>query len=239
MKRFTAIIISLFLILRFSPQKTAYAGENFAQIITDNAVLYGDSALSIPLFVLPYSYFVKVISTYGDYSLIEYMDGEEVPFIRGYVRICDLSPVQERPQTLFPFVKETINENCLAYKSSSFDKPYSITEGSSFFYYGTLDREEGNTFFFGYLISPYGDKELYYIPSSAINGPSIPTLAIITAPVEETTGAEETDDRNNNLWTTLQTVLIVAISVVAVCIVYLLFKPSKTVDGTIELDEGE
>ncbi len=89
--------------------------NSYACILTDNAFFYASRNEKRGLFLLPESYFVKVLSVDGDYCRIEYLyDDSHVKKITGYAKTSDLTFVDYTPQNPYLYhlfeVHYTIND---------------------------------------------------------------------------------------------------------------------------------
>ena len=98
-------VISLFpLSGLFSARYYAEAGETrYSRVLSENVILYMDSSLTVPWFVLPYGYYVKVLSINGVSAKVEYRgDNPAKPSAKGYVATDELNITEEVPQVVYP-----------------------------------------------------------------------------------------------------------------------------------------
>ncbi len=231
MKKFIFVIFAISLLAVF-PAKTAYSDEEikYSRILSDDVVLYMDANLTKPWFTLPYSYYVKVLSV-GSYSVkVEYKGGDAIhPSVKGYIELDKFSLAKEEPTAPYPNSSFTIGENCLLYKDTGYTYAETITENSIIDFYGINVRPSGETYVYGYVSTASGDNYMGYILQSAILNFALPILPVEVVKPEESVSenkpASESPKTSNALGDNLQIIIIVGISVVAISIVYLLFKP--------------
>ena len=114
MKRFLfAALSSLFLFLSLAfpaPPKNALAeGEAYACILGENTYLYETERDSRGLFILPQSYYVKLLETGETYAYVEYLaDGAYTKPVRGYCKRTKLTPVDYLPQNPYLYKSFTV-----------------------------------------------------------------------------------------------------------------------------------
>ena len=213
------------------PHSTAYAEEmRYSRVLTENVTLYMDSSLTIPWFNLPVGYYVKVLSINHTTVKVEYKsDVSSKPSVKGYLDIEHLSLCSETPQTLYPSLVLTVNQTCLLYKDVDFTLSETIAQNSTVDFYGIIEKSGGNKYIYGFITATSGDKYVGYIPFSAVYDFTIPSLPIDTQTESVPSSAPVTSEIqvNNNLGNSLQIVIIIAVSLVAVSIVYILFRPTK------------
>lgn len=206
------------------------AGEKYSRILSEDVVMYMDSSLSVPWFTLPYSYYVKVLSVSGTSAKVEYRgDNPSKPSAKGYIKTEELNFVEEAPQTLYPAVTLTVNQTCLLYKDSDFTITETVTQNSTADYYGTLTRHNGEKYIYCLVNTTSGDKYLGYMSINSVFSFSIPTLKVEeeSVSVEESEPVSEVNSAVSSAGgNSVQIVIIIAVSAVAISIVYLLFRPS-------------
>ena len=202
----------------------------FSRILDENVVLYMDSALSLPWFTLPYGYYVKVIN-FGTSSVkVEYKsDSPLYPSVTGYIRAADANSC-ETPHSPYPNSNFTVGQSCLYYKDTNFFYSGTVTENSSLEFYGTVTRQTGEVYVFGYVTAASGDRFIGFVPASALINFVAPRLFVEKKEESSSASEEQSEEKEqtpNALGDNLQMIIIVGISVVAISIVYLLFRPSK------------
>lgn len=233
MKKFILALFAVALLF-LSPVTHATADEKteYSRILGDSVILYMDANLSKPWFTLPYSYYVKVLSI-GTYSVkVEYKSGDALrPSVKGYIEIDKLNLSKSEPTAPYPNSSFTIGENCLLYKDTAFTFAETITENSSIDFYGISVKQNGDSYVYGYVSTASGDNYMGYILQSAILNFAMPILPVEVVKPEESviqsdSLSEKTDSNQNALGDNLRIIIIVGISVIAISIVYLLFRPS-------------
>lgn len=207
-----------------------------------------DSSFSNTHFLIPQTYFVEVFSKTGDYYEAQYLG------TRGYIRKGDVEFVSGTPQT--PFANKisfrVFAQNGLNLRSSPKESegianrlttiPFLETNLQ---YIGMIEGEEaisnrGNIWYYcnyfrmdetltGYVYAGYCDM----LSSITQNTENLP---VITEPSFEQLAVKDEvsdigDGSLNNLSKRSQILIIVAVSLPALIILYLLFKPTKIVAG--------
>ncbi|MBE5742812.1 MAG: hypothetical protein E7360_05830 [Clostridiales bacterium] len=241
MKKFIALF-SIIILFNFSSPLVKADDVRYSRIISSDVVLYMDSSLTIPWFTLPLGYYVKVLSINASTVKVEYKgDSQSKPSVKGYLSVDNLSLCEEIPQTLSPNLVLTVNQTTLLYKDVDFSLTETIGQNSTVDFYGVFEKNGGNKYIYGLVTASSGDKYVGYLPFSSVYEFTVPSL-----PIEEETESVPTLESsstempaNNYLGETLQLVIIIAVSLVAISIVYVLFRPSKTKarDEVISLNE--
>lgn len=127
MKQFILSFLLLFSVLSataypYANPTQAQATENssYACILDDNAYLYATSNERSGLFLLPKTYYVKVLSVQTDYTKVEYStDGEHTKKLTGYCKTEQLTFVDYVPNE--PYFYSTFE---LTYRIDDSDKRY-------------------------------------------------------------------------------------------------------------------
>ncbi|MDY2880567.1 MAG: hypothetical protein SOT34_06505 [Candidatus Borkfalkiaceae bacterium] len=230
MKRLLLLFLTALALTASSPLSArAEETPTYSRVLDEETILYMDAALSVPWFTLPYSYYVRVISVGTTSVKVEYKcDSPLRPSVKGYVALSSLNLTDEIPSAPYPNVSFTVRETCLLYKDVAFTYTETVTENSTVDFYGVTVRPSGEKFLFGYVTVRSGDRYVGYLPVSAVSSFVVPRL-----PVEQKKESaveslpEKTEKANDLLGDNLQIVIIVAVSVVAISVVYLLFRPSR------------
>lgn len=250
MKKFIAALCAAVLLSTGVQPLQATADElKYSRILSDGVVLYMDAGMTTPWFTLPYSYYVKIISVSGASAKVEYKsDNPSKPSAKGYILSSELNLVDAIPSVAYPSLVLTVNQNCMLYKDTDFTLTETVTQNSTIEFYGIFTRRNGDRYIYGYVNASSGDKYIGYISVGAVYDFTVPELPVekpTLEPVESTSEKESESVKNDATFgNNLQILLIVAISVVAVSIVYLLFRPTpvKVKDEVItrsEFDEEE
>lgn len=226
-------LLLLATIFTFCPSTIAYAEEvKFSRIVENDVTLYIDPSLTMEWFTLPVGYYVKVLSVSHTGAKVEYKcDNPTKPSAKGYIAIDHLNIVDSIPSTPYPSLILTVNQNCMLYKDIDLTISEMVTQNSTIDYYGLLTKPNGEKYVYGYVTTSSGDKYVGYVPVSAIKDFVIPSLPL-TYPSKDTLNSEltfsESKPVTNTLGNSLQLVIIIAVSIIAISVVYLLFKPSST-----------
>ncbi|MBQ8726022.1 MAG: hypothetical protein IJY84_02850 [Clostridia bacterium] len=241
MKKFILLLLVLFAFQ--APTFSVKAdGERYSRVLTDGVMLYIDSTLTVEWFTLPVGYYVKVLTVNHSSTKVEYKsDNPSKPSAKGYISNEHLNIVDEIPSVLYPNLILTVNQNCLMYKDADFSITETVTQNSTLDFYGTLTRNNGEKLIYGLVNTSSGDKYIGYVPTTAVHSFTPPSLPIITDSESASESENESspeDQTSDGLGNTLQIVIIVAVSIVAISIVYLLFKPAPNPkDEVLTLDD--
>ena len=220
----------------------------YARIMNNQTCIYYSTAdLTNPMFLLPETYFVELISETEDgFYYARYND------IYGYVKKEQVKPINETPQAPFltnisfrVFVPSGANLRSSPYNLGVTNLVYSIPFlETNLLYYGISTGEEaiskkGNIWYYckyflnnlsytGYLYSPLCDCLSEIMPNNEefeyIEGP------LVFKEISEIISTNELE----SLSPTMQTIIIVAISLPCLLFIYLLFKPSKIAESNSE-----
>ncbi len=239
------LILLLLTVLSIAPKSSVALADSvkYSRILTEDVILYIDSSLTIEWFTLPVGYYVRVLSINHSSVKVEYKsDNPSKPSAKGYISTEHLNVVEEIPPVLYPNLVLTVNQNCMLFKDIDMSISETVTQGSTVDYYGIFQRSNGENYVYGLVSTPSGDKYVGYIPSSAVYDFAPPSLPIIveSSSIEESVEqSEESQSAKNELGNSLQIIIIIAVSLIAVSVVYLLFKPSPTSckDGAFTSDD--
>ena len=231
MKKLILLLILTLIPLNFSADAKA-DGVKYSRVLTDNVKLYIDSSLTMEWFTLPVGYYVKVISVSTSSAKVEYKcDNPSKPSTKGYIATEHLNIVDEVPTTLFPSLVLTVNQNCMLFKDVDLTISETVTQNSTIDFYGITVKPNGEKYIYGFVTTTSGDKYVGYLQSSAVYDFIVPSLPINETSSEsliESSSSLEEQPVKNGLGNSLQLVIIIAVSVIAISVVYLLFKPAST-----------
>ena len=230
MKRFI-LFFALLLTISFPNLSAKAEGVRYSQILTEGVTLYIDSTLTIKWFELPVGYYVKVLSVSHSSAKVEYKsDNSNIPSAKGYISTEHLNIVDTVPQIVFPSCSFTLNQNCLLYKDTDLTLSETVTQGSVIEYYGIIRKNDGKSYVYGFVRTLSGDEYVGYVLSSCLTDFQIPFLPIEKEEETVDSSSQPSSDitPSDSLPNTLQLVVIIAVSIVAISIVYLLFKPSSS-----------
>lgn len=216
---------------------TVFAADNsapkyeYARILTENTVFYADPNCSIAKFYLPYGYFVKVLSVNEDSVRVLYMDDNaEIPAREGYIKTSCLHPYAGEVSNPYPSVTLTLSFDEVLFADSKLSTPKAVLSSNvkAAFYGETI--VEGEKYYYVYAKGYVG-----YVRKSAFLNAEIPAHPL---PIKQNTDQNRSSDADENSQkqttpyafgfdSTVKTVIIIAVSLVALSVVYLLFKPSS------------
>jgi len=237
MRRILALLIALIIVISlftFVPVFAMASSANYLRINTDNVSLYADRYMPDTLFILPKTFYVKVIQlNYGsDYHIVEYNG------VRGLVKISEIGSetVSDIQNPYFTSQTITAHVQTYLYTSPSFAAKTEIpASGLSLTYLGKVNGDTGSydtPIWFAVLYA----NELYYLHCSATNNLGLleSTFApvhpnsVIDSPTTET-GTSTTDPSSEEEeGVDLLRVLLIAGMIIPILIIFfLLFKPKK------------
>lgn len=216
----TLLCISVFFLAPLSapPQTVQANGESYACILSKNVFFYEREEESSGLFLLPYTYYVKILQKGAPYCYVQYLT-DKSPFraVYGYCKTNELKFVDYVPER--PFLYYTVDatysltDNAPGGDLSSLTVTYAYygdyVIGSSVYHYVRLDEKTG------YLPKT---KELDYELNDDCFAP---------ASAEKTSSAEQV---------TPMTAGQIALTVTVICLLagggYFAFRPKKDIPIT-------
>ena len=224
MKKILSVLILAILLFQTVPAFAVFAetdpdfGENapqYARVEQDDVYFFSQPQESSGVFILPKTYFVKIIGNAGEYYEIEYGSAQQSAApLTGYCRKSDVAPVDYIPETPY-----------LAYRTSiTFSAGDETALPDDFITSYTVSADFYGTFFFGSSVYYYVNMEgtFGYVPATVCPPLDYPLNT-------EHTQTEPSDTANPSEAKTsaANIVLICALSVAALGAIYFLFRPSK------------
>lgn len=218
---------------------TAYAEvPRYGRILTEDAGFYSDKGDNFK-FYIPYSYYVKILSIGELYTKVSYgYEDNKYPIITGYVYNEDLRLSEHIPTAPFAVITLTvISDGVLFGNIDLTEQKVGICSGKQVFYYGDAYATNGED-----LCYVCCDGYLGYMRTSCF---SPFTIKLNPDPIETSESDESIDSGNGSVKPSvfkndkIQLMIIACVSVVAVSIVYLLFKPQDTRLKNNTQDEDE
>ena len=205
MKKFITIFIFgyLSLIILFTGIYTfpAYAlsyYSNYYRVITDDTPFFANQYSSTPLFYLPYTYYVKVLSTQGDFYHVECYGNGLTPALDGFVPKDML--YLDNLEVSSPYLSLTIQTSQTALLYSSPDANASIQylfAERDLMYYGKYQTENEIMYYVSYNGKLGYVKESSVYPFTISNHPNaltfIPPEMPSEPPQEESSPTTKTD----------------------------------------------
>lgn len=209
----------------------ASQSSSWAQINNDQTYFYCDYACQIPKFILPKSYFVKVLEIGEESTRVAYMDGQiGLPEKVGFIKTCDLYLYSGAVSSPYPALTITLKSDEILFSDSKKEYPKAVlTANTTAHFYGFFSID-GEIFCYVYASSYVG-----YVRKSAFNAFELAPheIPLITAPQPtpdiDSALAETTPDSSvisaKSIDSTMKIVIIIALSITCLSVVYLMFKP--------------
>ena len=239
------LIFMMSLCLLLSPTSISVQAEStyFAQIVNEETYIYSSPSIdenNSEMFLLPKTYFVELLSMANDkYYYAKYKD------IYGYVKKDSVQPIVGTPTTPYltgisfrVFVPSGANLRATPENLGSTNLIHSISFlETNLEYYGTINGEEAITkkgpiwYYCKYYMSNLTYMGYIYAPLCDC----LSTINLNNEEVEFMTGELEFEQINKpsgvdgleNLSSTSQSLIIIAVSLPCLLFIYLLFKPSS------------
>lgn len=223
----TAILCGLCLI---SKTNYSYAEqEKYLRVLSENVYLYENADFTEKIFIIPYSYYVKVEGEFGEAVKVSYGEQNgEYPTVKGYVKKDEVKEVDYIPTLPFAVTKVSTNFQDVLFGDNTLLRAYfNVPKNSVLYLYGDISVKEKP------YVYVYAENKLGYLDKESLNSYFIklnPDKIESEETYEEPT---ETENQKQKFTTsklsyeTLQVVIIVGISVVCISVVYALFKPTK------------
>lgn len=143
MKRLLFLLAPLALFLSALPLPAARASaatyDRYAVIYKQNVALFEQPDESTALFVLPYTYFVRILGADGAFTRVEY-GSERAPYtaVTGYCRTDDLTPVSFVPQQ--PYLEYAYRAVFTREDPGGAGSPELVTYTKEAAYYGEVQK---------------------------------------------------------------------------------------------------
>lgn len=221
-------IFALIALLTFCAQpQVATADTSFAMITDKNTAFFADASQQMQKCVLPFGYYVKVVSVGTEYSRVIYMDNStEYPASYGYVLTANLKLNQTPTTTPYPEVTLTTRADDVIFATATLDAPLAvIQQNSTAVFYGELATPSQT------LVYVYANGYIGYMRKSSFIDyalPPHPDSATLTAtPPETPSPSTQTDLPQSHAQNTAQVALTFCIILVGLCLIYLALKPDR------------
>lgn len=228
MKRILSLTIAIYLSCIPLCVKANAESPRYGRILTESVGLYSDRGEDMKFFI-PYSYYVKILSIGEIYTKVSYgYEDSKCPILTGYIRNVDLNLIDYIPTSPYAVITLTVISDGVLFNDSdlSFQK-IGVCSGSQVYYYGSAYSQDGEDLcyvcydgYLGYMrtscFSPFSVK----LNPDPIESPDDEESQSANEPARKTPSFFRSD--------TMQIMIIACISIVAISIVYLLFKPQDT-----------
>ena len=234
MKKIFFIFMSIFIFFLCPFQKNVRADSSnfYAKVTATGVQLCSSPSETSALFVLPYSYFVKVDYIVDDYYKVIYKD------VEGYVRRDRVTLMNGVPQVPFFDATYEIFVPFGLYQSPSQTSSVITTltnTDDKITYYGELAGQQvtsDNNIWYYSQVTISGEEQFGYVFSGVTDLLTQPVINNETFDIVSDDFLETPSSEFKNLSTGTKIMLIVAISVPSLLILYFLIKPSKIVKNT-------
>lgn len=230
LKKIISFLFLILYLLVLMPKVKVLASQNtYARILTKNAIVYQDVNLIEPLFVVPYTYYVKIEEELGSITKVSYGDENlNYPKIIGYIESESLTIVDYIPTNPYYVIKVSTDTQEILFNDIEQKNPYfNVPKNEVMYYLGEIEFQDN------VLCYVYYSKKLGYLDKTCLNPFTItenqdklPNLN--TEPDVEI--EENPKDQNSEvlfLGDNLQLIIIVGISIISISVVYFLFKPER------------
>jgi len=210
------------------------AAVEYARVMDDDTFFYADPACTVAKFVLPCGYFLRVISVGEDSVRVRYMDDSgKIPAREGFISLKNYYPfTSTAPEILYPDCKLTLSCDEVLFSDTKVEQPKTVLCADAVCaFYGYLNVN-GKSYF-----CVYADGYVGYVRAAAFKSTVIPAHPL---PLKDETDEPEhrssdgtadsekqTTPATTNFDGVLKTVIVLAVSLVALSVVYLLFKPAR------------
>lgn len=220
MKKFAAIVFCLLLSAACVLPAHAAAEEDapsYARVTEEGVYFYSAPAAGAGLFILPRTYFVKIVGTAGEYLRVRYLDDSgDGRALEGYCRTDEVTPVSFTPQT--PYLVYSVLVTYSAGEGAAPDSDLSEYTVSADYY---------GEFAYGSAACYYvriGGK-FGYVPASACSVVDYPENTEHL--FEESPSDEGNSPQKSGAPGAAGIVLICVLAVAALGALYFLFRPAK------------
>ena len=148
---FFAFIVSFLPILPLRITAKAQSEYQYLRVINENTPFYKNIADQIPLFFLPYTYYVKVIGEKGDFVHVEISGSLDQPAIDGFVPQNALFFDGLRVEQPFLSLKITTITTTVLYQDAQLNTSIQyVFADRQLTYYGKAVSSQTNVLFVGY-----------------------------------------------------------------------------------------
>lgn len=220
---------------------TAFAIESgeYLRIITDDTPFYADKGAETPLFYLPYTYYVRVLSRGELFSHVEYGSGGAA--IDGFVPTDKLFYDGLSVETPYPDVKTLTANTAVLYKNAALtDTVQFVFEGRELYLYGKYPSSQGKILYYvGYNGKLGYVKEEDILPFTIKNHPN--ELTFIKSEPETEPAPEKTPDETEKDTTLNLRIAIFAVLGLAgvIALIVAINKKPKSAPAASYYDEND
>lgn len=229
MKRLSLLIflVALFFfpLRSFSAHADAGSSELYAVAAQNDVWFYAAENEESGLFILPYTYYVRVLNAGTAYCYVQYLD-DAAPYksIKGYCRTEDLTFVDFIPER--PFLRRQITVT------------YRVTGGDFLMGNGSFDRMEKTFVYYG--LSYSGTARFYYVYADGVFDyvPAMQDVAyeLNTDYLKEVSGSAEEKEPPKEGLSVLQIALICAAGLAAAVIAVFVLRGKRPASAPQEAE---
>jgi len=188
MKKTFFIFIIVFILAftpSFIPVYSVNAKSAYLRVITEDTPFYKSLDDSLPLFYLPYTYYVKAINDVGEYTHVEIYDSTSQIALDGYVPKNLLFDDGLAVSSPYLSLKITTADTTVLYKDSSLTTPLQyVFPDRKMDYYGKLTMATENVYYVSYNNRLGYVKESSVVPFLIQNHPNELTFIVPEEPPE-------------------------------------------------------
>ena len=221
----------------FAQSTTMSVTTGYSRILDENTVFYADPGCTIAKFVLPYGYFVKVLAVTEDSVAVRYMDeSANIPARDGFILTKCYYPCEyTSTDSPYPDCKFKLASDEVLFSDSKATIPKTVLTTDkicNFYGYCSINGEE--------FYCVYANGYIGYVRAKAFADATVPPHSL---PIKSETEGDKSGSTQDNVSeidfsekqttpdaigsdSTIKTVVVIAVSLVALSVVYLLFKPN-------------
>ncbi len=196
---FIAIFLSIFICFGcYAPPTLAFAQSEYRRVINDTTPFYKSTLDEDPLFFLPYTYYVKVLSQSDNFCHVEVNSENGQLGIDGFVPTEQL--FYDGQEVLSPYLNLYIKtvDTAVLYADSELSSPIQyIFSNRSLLYFGELQSLGGKLFYVAYNNKLGYVKETDVMPFVINNHPNELTFITEPTPDESPSNTHSTNDLFN------------------------------------------
>ena len=228
-KLFILIFIITLLSSQFAfPTSATNDKSEYLRVITDDTPFYSNKTDTNPLFYLPYTYYVKVISKDLAFTHVEVYGEDGLPALDGYVPTDYL--YNDDMQVLSPYLNLTVctYQTAVMYADSNLSAPVQyLFPDRDLRLYGFYPTEFGMLYFVGYNSRLGYVKETDLYPFTVPNHPN--ELSFLT-PEQPSNNPQPTPEQNNDFFS-LKAIIVLCLIFAGIIALFIALKvkPEKNV----------
>lgn len=203
--------------------KAQASDEEYGRIITQDTIFYEDEDCLVPLFCLPYTYYVKIISKHGDVTHVSAYGEGSIATIDGYVKSDKIFYDGLTVENPSPVIFITTSDTTPLYSDANGTNTLQfLFKGRKLAYYGSFINEKNEVLFFvGY------NGKLGYVSENEIIPFSLPDhpnpLTFLTPDEEE----QPETTTNGEVTLSLKIVVISCVAIAGILALVFVFGKKK------------